>query len=971
MDMAKDLPPLTLKNTTAPKLVTLIPVLVSMTTRRAIPCYDDESDKPAWWPDDIRWTNPKAYVQGGTQNGLQILRKLVHSCYSYHGVEELLCMIDRSDYQDLSPDSMDIIQLTDDGDDSHSFSPGDSSQESDGPVYVCCFCLEQFSSHEEVNSHQSLCQKKFQTSSRAGNAAVTKTPEKKQNSASQRSPVKAVSVSAVSCSPPKSNSSATAVAVSWQPSVVKSQSSSSQPAVVKSQSSSHVSSVKASSQSSSTSHPPPSSRVISSALSANNKKPAFVPILKTRSQKRLDQIMEKHNSKRLMMKECKEMKDVPKEGAWWSRKKRRKSKPSRVSHPSDDFSKRSFISALGLVEKRVLEVTEASKKETEVDLDCEIILVEGPLSSTTCTPSSAPPQRLGLSSPRSKSLMSQLSRDSEPSSRRRISFCFVEDEWADKEAMEEGRDPLATSLLTLDFSSPLGQRVKKYVKGESCLNIIKDPDQYCRTEEMDNGYSKLRFRGSDFRVTYRKKRRASSFVHKYKFNKRDVREFKKLLKTGLSARTRRLLRCIPHCRVKLKKMSETEIRNWRERTITISDKIYYDDDVCITQIDLPESLVEKGSTRENLASNSAFPHLQRHLTTPSNQVQRPSTATQRPAASHRHVPCPSNHRSLSLPQANSQPHVPNIFRNRQGYAPSPPRQGPQLHRHLTSANPQRVSSPMPSQSNTSQSQSQVNSCSVVSQSLTKSVAKENPHPDKSHPEQTQPTSLNNLSSAPPSVNHTEALREIMLGKTSSNSQSPNSRRKQQLNDVRTEDFELPHKQSTDSPDCVPPPAHQVNPFSMLSVNHNTLKSPLPAHQASLSHRAGSNPMSTLSNTLPQSSSSSCTHRKHNTHTESPSQAHHHKSHNVVMTSSDSSERHSSRSASGKSCVNPTSSSQSSHGKHSRILPRSNHVTSTAVVERTRDLHLEMSKVIPAPPVVNNSNLDDDDDDVLEVICIDD
>ena len=27
------------------------------------PNYDDMNDKPAWWPDEIGWTNPKIYAQ--------------------------------------------------------------------------------------------------------------------------------------------------------------------------------------------------------------------------------------------------------------------------------------------------------------------------------------------------------------------------------------------------------------------------------------------------------------------------------------------------------------------------------------------------------------------------------------------------------------------------------------------------------------------------------------------------------------------------------------------------------------------------------------------------------------------------------------------------------------------------------------------------------------------------------------------
>ena len=47
-------------------LVTLIPVLVSMTSKDEMPQeprFENETDKPAWWPKDVQWRNPKCYMQ--------------------------------------------------------------------------------------------------------------------------------------------------------------------------------------------------------------------------------------------------------------------------------------------------------------------------------------------------------------------------------------------------------------------------------------------------------------------------------------------------------------------------------------------------------------------------------------------------------------------------------------------------------------------------------------------------------------------------------------------------------------------------------------------------------------------------------------------------------------------------------------------------------------------------------------------
>uniref|UniRef100_A0A2C9L1K4 Nuclear respiratory factor 1 NLS/DNA-binding dimerisation domain-containing protein n=1 Tax=Biomphalaria glabrata TaxID=6526 RepID=A0A2C9L1K4_BIOGL len=624
MDQGKDLPPIALGSTTIPYLVTLIPVLVTMTTQVDMPSYSDEADKPAWWPDDVQWRNPKYYMNEPIKDSLQVLRKLVHSCYSYHGLEDLLNRFDEtpvSETESEQRDGSDVILITDDADEGSV----ESLAESDGPVFVCCFCLEQFASHEAVQTHQSICPSRFQDlDSSPGYPASSKAeiPDKHHTTAS-----------ASNKSVPQD--SPTAVKVS------------------------HISKLDDTFLSQHKSHG--HDQVSSSISSLPTKKPAhgsssfkFVPTLKTRSQKKLDQIMEKHNQRQLMMKECQAMKPVPSTGAWW--KKKRKIKCSAI-HPGCYLSSDAFMSALNLVKKSELE-SRISDAPKDVDMDCQIISVEGPLSAVPITTFEKP----SSTSPRStRSLMSQLSRDNDVSSRRRLSFCFVEDEWADKEALEEGRDPLQFSLLTLDLSSPLGQRIRKYVKGEGHLNIIKDAESYCRTEVDDDSYSKLRYRGMDFRITFKKKKRGSTFVHKYKFNSSDKFEFNLLLKTGLSARSRHLKQCLPTCKVLLTRLKESEIKEWtEEKKITIAENIVFDDDICITQIDIPQSKLPQGFSSDKLTlqpqcSNFSSQFLQ-------NSPNKHKLATNRPNLAHNLPPSP--------------PHVPNIFRSRSHCSPSPTRPGP-------------------------------------------------------------------------------------------------------------------------------------------------------------------------------------------------------------------------------------------------------------------------------------------------------
>ncbi|CAL1526533.1 unnamed protein product [Lymnaea stagnalis] len=629
MDHGKKLPPITLSNTTISYLVTFIPLLVSMTTHGDVPRYDDERDKPAWWPKDIQWRNPKSYTKGKNKDCLQVLRKLVHSCYSYHGVEELLCRLDEVPEESEQQETIEIIELSDNED-----GVEESSGESEGPVFVCCFCLEQFSSHEAVHSHQNTCKNRSRDSGDE--------PQFSDWKQSSTLPPDQLYIDSFLDQPPASETEGDSPSLS-----------------------SHVSRLDDSFLTQAPKNP--QSHLSASSVPPNQVKkgaPAcpqpFVPTLKTRSQKKLDQIMEKHNQRQMMMKECREMREVPETGAWWvSRTRRHRGQSSQ--HPGTYLSKEAFLAAMGMIRKAEVQMTSncGPKPEQEVDLDCEIVNVEGPLSAVP----PAPFEKSATACPRSaRSLMSQLSRGNEVSSRtRRLSFCFVEDEWADKEALEEGRDPLHVSLLTLDVSSPLGQRIKKYVKGEGHMNIIKDVESYCRTEIDEDSYSKLRFRASDFRVTFRKKRRATTYVHKYKFNSSDRLEFKTYLRTGLSPRSRQLQHCLPKCHIVLKELTKSEIKHWtEEKKIRITENIVYDDDICITQIDIPESkLCQRFSQEKNGIPVDMYTSSQSPSSFLQNSSHRPKPVNSRPAFAS-HMP-------------SSPPHVPNIFRNRLSHTPSPPR----------------------------------------------------------------------------------------------------------------------------------------------------------------------------------------------------------------------------------------------------------------------------------------------------------
>ncbi|RUS87958.1 hypothetical protein EGW08_004236 [Elysia chlorotica] len=799
MERGKELPPITLDNTSISYLVTLIPVLVSMTSKHEMPQepqFENEKDKPDWWPSDVQWRNPKCYMYDHLEKEerLLILRKLVHSCYSYHGVADLLCRLDEMPSPEPAEEGFEVIELTEED------RQDILTEDCNGPVFVCCFCLDQFSSHEEVSSHQSMCKNSLReaelstpnsanVSSRgqqscgepAASTSFLEQDELCDSRASEASEFLDSILSAGSSATPLLAIGCTSDQNRAKPSQPVPESIS--PNVPQPAMQPVVSSKQA--------RKPPA------AAGPSNPFP-FVPTLKTRSQKKLDQIMMKHSMKKLMLKECEEMRAVPEHGAWWTSRLSRPAPPA--PHPSLCTSQDEFCAGLALA--RTNDVKQ-DKGPQDLDLDCQIVLVEGPLSiDTEPQTESHLAQHAGTSPRSSRSLMSQLSRGPEETGRRRLSFRFLEDEWADKEALEEGRDPQQMSLLSIEFSSPLGIRIKKYMSGEGQLNIVKDPEVHCKTEDMDDSYSKLRVRANEYRITFRKKRRASRFVHLYKFNKGDRHEFKRYLQTGLTARSRKLHRQLNNCFVSLKRVSESEIKEWTEgKKIIISERIVVDEDICITQVDIPESQIKKALLQER---NLAYRY-------------RPGPKCFA-GQGRKYLPSTINRPAIATHGAPSPPHVPNIFRNRTSHAPSPPRPGlfnktasvAQLNGHSSPSNPASGDQQAPS-----------------SQGMYAQMSRLH----KNQPNISGQFHLSQHSSLAPSVHDRVQNVQQAEGNSSSSSSSSSSspvptgcsspnRRKQQLTHVRRE--ELDSSQS------------QVKPFtsgriknhhSMLAANHKSSPSP--------------------------------------------------------------------------------------------------------------------------------------------------
>lgn len=263
---------------------------------------------------------------------------------------------------------------------------------------------------------------------------------------------------------------------------------------------------------------------------------------------------------------------------------KRKCRRHAEKHPSEQCSQEEFMLICGLVTSSNASRLKHEAEENLVDLDCQIVAVEGLTSA-------AP-----LSSPRSSiSLMAQLSRQTSLARKRLI---FDEDaDGSDKENTDvSSRSVLPAgqgSLLGIAFSSPLGQRLKKHIKIDLPLPIVNDVEKYCKTlSEKTEFLHKLRLRPLlDYPVTFRKRKRLMcAYNHTYKFNSEERREFVRTYRTGLNKNSRLLRRQMKKCVICLRRVSEEEIKLWsvKRRTI-LNQEIPIDDDISIVQVDIPES----------------------------------------------------------------------------------------------------------------------------------------------------------------------------------------------------------------------------------------------------------------------------------------------------------------------------------------------------------------------------------------------
>lgn len=253
----------------------------------------------------------------------------------------------------------------------------------------------------------------------------------------------------------------------------------------------------------------------------------------------------------------------------------------RVTPPLFSVAYHDFVAALDLVPAfRAKKIRLAQRRNTE----CETIDLEEP--QTPISPSTPRTPKL---------LISQLSRDASTggaggdghqSSRRRLSYLRQSSERKAEKAdggeggseSESDGESCSTSsddaepkvrkksLLNIDLSSGLGQRVMKHIKSEAHVPVIADAEQFCRTPSKDKYQDRLRVRQTPYPITYkltRKRLRQHADCHTYKFTREDKREFMAKMRTGLNQECRQLLKSVRKCCVAIKRLSRKTLIKWK------------------------------------------------------------------------------------------------------------------------------------------------------------------------------------------------------------------------------------------------------------------------------------------------------------------------------------------------------------------------------------------------------------------------
>lgn len=219
-----------------------------------------------------------------------------------------------------------------------------------------------------------------------------------------------------------------------------------------------------------------------------------------------------------------------------------------------------FIKAVNILPVQKAERIRARKRTNSMEIDCEKLDLEDPRSPISPTTPRTP-----------KSLISQLSRDDNMVvSKKRLSYSEPVDN-SDKESVasgcsedtEEKPSQKGKSLLSIDVTSLLGQRIQKHVKTETSVEVVLDSENFCKTPKKNDFLEKLRNRTVTFPVTFKpKKKFQTKYFHKYKFTRKQKKDFTQCLNTGLNRDSRALKRSVPNCKVVLARLTKRELKKW-------------------------------------------------------------------------------------------------------------------------------------------------------------------------------------------------------------------------------------------------------------------------------------------------------------------------------------------------------------------------------------------------------------------------
>ena len=242
--------------------------------------------------------------------------------------------------------------------------------------------------------------------------------------------------------------------------------------------------------------------------------------------------------------------------------------------------KKDYFESLGLVSLCKADVIRRRTDSKALDLDVDVIDLEDPTFEQIPTPSKSPRPifcRRGSSTV-----------NAEPAERDVNDKDLSDNDSSKSDAGSEieYHPRKSVSLLSIDVTSVLGQRVKRHVKLPSSSSDNNDDvfgdnqlhyEKFCRTPVKAKGgfIRRLRQRGGDvFPVTFRKTRRTlPTRAHTYTFSRRQQWEIYRRLETGLDARSRALRRCMRRCRVVLRRLAARDMRRWVKRpapTLTVN-----------------------------------------------------------------------------------------------------------------------------------------------------------------------------------------------------------------------------------------------------------------------------------------------------------------------------------------------------------------------------------------------------------------